>query len=287
MDRLSRIFLQHLEEKEGCSENTILAYRADLQQFMSVLSAGVKAPTSLELITSESLSAYVTWLMQQGYRPATISRKIAAVRSFLNYLHLVEGVDNTHLVDELQAPPAPRREPRMLSSEETKALLEAPARVDNPRALRDFAILSLLVATGLRAAEAVNLDLDDVDLLQETVFRPPSRDFSVPLGTAAQPLRRYLREGRPFLERSQQEQAFFLNQRGERLSRQGLWLVVKRWAKAADLGGKISPQTLRHTLARNLMDQGKSRKEVQQILGLSSPNVVWMRHRPLPEQELE
>jgi integrase/recombinase XerD len=156
-------------------------------------------------------------------------------------------------------------------------LLAAPARQRTPRGLRDAAILALLYATGMRASEAVSLRVEDIDLGRGLVFRRHSdgeEDQLLPLGAAVEPLRRYLDEGRALLARNPDVPSLFLNQRGKHLSRQGLWLVIKRWAAACGLEAAISPHTLRHTVAQHLLDSGKTRRSVQEFLGLSSPNTL-------------
>ncbi len=277
-------FLTHLDENRGCAENTIQAYRADLQQFSQVVLVSEAGPVTPDMLNSDTLSAYVRWLMEQGYRPATVSRKIAAVRSFLNFLRDIEGISHPQYVDELASPPSPRREPRMLSQEELETLLKAPSRFDNPRAIRDRAILGFILATGFRAGEVIQLRLEDVDLSRKVVYQPQSRDRPIPLGSAEEPMRIYVTKSRPHMVRIPRETAFFLNQRGKRFTRQGLWLVVKRWAEIAGLGSDVSPKTLRHTLIKNLLDLGKTRREVQQFLGLSSPNAIWIG-RKMPRLE--
>ena len=270
-------FLNYIREERSCAQNTIQAYRTDLEQLNRVISARKGEPASLGSLTAESLSDYVHWLMQQGYEVTTVSRKIAAVRSFINYLNTYEGKVEPGLSEELRSPPNPRRQPHTLSREETIALLEAPAKFDHPRALRDRAILELLYATGFRAAEVVNLRLEDVNLNRREVYLSSSTDAPIPLGAATVAMHHYLKRGRPHLVRKPQVQTFFLNQRGQKFSRQGLWLVVKRWAAVAGLSHDVSPQTVRNTLIQNLLSEGKTRKEVQQFLRLSSPNAIWIR----------
>jgi integrase/recombinase XerD len=266
-------FLSWLENHRGSAGNTLLAYRADLRQFEGVFESNGEA-LDPAAVSSGQVGKYVAWLAQQGYRPATVSRKMAAIRSFLSYLHQQEGLPDGQLLAELRPGPAPRRRPRVLDPREVGALLALPGRQESPRALRDAAILAMLYATGLRAADLVALRLSDVDLEAGRLLRPNPDEGRLPLGLATDSLRRYLTRGRPQLARSADELSLFLNQRGRRLSRQGLWLVVKRWAKASGLGTDVSPHTLRHTLAHHLLSEGKSRREVQLRLGLSSPNAI-------------
>src|SRR3990170_6996928 len=248
-------FLVYLRDVRGSSANTLLAYRADLRQFVAVLGPRVDRPEDLR---QGALADYVAWLGHQGYRPATISRKMAAVRSFLDYLHTANVLTDPTLRAVLRPPRAPRPRPRVLTADELQALLAAPAKQDSPRSLRDSAILALLSSTGLRAAEVVALTIDEVDLERGWVGRPQNPEPQLPLGRALKPMRRYVVDGRPHLTRRADERSLFLNQRGDRLSRQGLWLVVKRWTTRAGLGGDLSPHSLRHTLAHHLLQEGRS-----------------------------
>lgn len=272
MERSIQDFLERLRNERGAAENTLLAYYTDLDQFRRVLAArGIREP---EELTAVSLESYVRWLHTQGYRPSTISRKMAAARSYLEFIGSGSGVRGEMLRQVLRAPANPRAEPRTLSSEELERLLSAPLKRKSAGAMRDGAILSVLYETAFRAAEIVSLQLGDLNLEGASLLKPPERHerFSIP--RSVEPLRRYLQEGRPQLSKQPGEQTLFLNQRGNGLSRQGLWLVVKRWASAADLGDDLSPQTLRHTRAQDLLRAGRTRREVQAFLGLSSPNAI-------------
>lgn len=267
-------FLKFLREQRGSADNTILAYRSDLQQMDQVVSRGETGDVAPQTLDRQKLRRYVDWLSARGYRPATVARKMAAVRSFLDYLgSQAEGVPSD-LMLELQAPPAVRRRPRVLSKDEVDRLLSAPAKGESPRGLRDAAILGLLYVTGLRAAEAVALRLDEVDLGGGVIRRADSQGPVLKLGESLKALRRYVEDGRPQLSSNANERALFLNQRGHSLSRQGLWLVVKRWAQAIGLGQDVSPYSLRHSLAHHMLNEGHTRREVQEQLGLSSPNVL-------------
>ena len=274
MDEAIARFLSYLQVRLGRTGNTVLAYRADLRQFHQAVAEGLGKGAAPDGLTAEAVAIYLTWLTSRGYRPATLSRKMAAVRAFLEYLREVEGVGGASLADGLHPPPAPRHRPRLLAQEEIARLLESSAAVATPRGMRDAAVLAILYATGMRAADAVGLQLSDIDLDRGQVWRPPHRQQPLPLGEAAAPVRRYLEQGRPQLVRNPEVRSVFLNQRGQELSRQGLWLVVKRWAEAAGLGDDVSPHSLRHALAQHLLIQGKSRREVQQFLGLRSPNAI-------------
>jgi integrase/recombinase XerD len=281
MEDANRRFLAYLEQERGCAENTILAYQADLNQFRQVILTGRNIGTTPEALTGDHLKSYVNWLNKQGYQPTTVSRKIASVRSFLAYMISHEKLPALHLLKQVPSPSSPRRKPRVLSKKELNALLKAPSKIDSPRAKRDHAILSLLYATGLRAAEVIDINIGDVNVNQGVILPLGNRSRTIALGPASMPVRTYAKDSRPHLARNPQVQAFFLNQRGQRLSRQGLWLVVKRWSAEAGLSDDISPHTLRHTMVRDLLVRGKSRQEIQKLLGLSSPSAIWSRKKLL------
>ncbi len=268
--------------------NTVQAYQADLRQLSRLYATRLGRVPVLTDLTAESLDGYLDWLIQQSYRPATVARKTAAVRSFLDYLGREGGPVVPPAAAVLRVPPTQRPARRVLSHDEIASLLGAPASATTPRGLRDAAVLGVLYATGMRATEIVNLRVEDVDLARGLAFRrgaAAAEDQSLPLGAAVEPLRRYLREGRPLLVREPDEPALFLNQRGQRLSRQGLWLVIRRWASASGLADDVSPHTLRRSLAQHLLDSGQSRRQVQTLLGLSSPNALTRpeSESPVPE----
>jgi integrase/recombinase XerD len=267
-------FLSYLKHDKGAAENTLLAYSTDVRQFEQVLSASAGSPVSPEELKPTMVANYARWLDGQGYRPATVSRKMAASRAFLIYLEQQEGAISSSTYAVLHPPPAPRTRPHTLSREQVYSLVEAPAQTGTPRALRDAAILGLLYVGGLRASEAVESNMQNIDLGDGTYLRNEGDPVAVNLGIALDPMQLYLRAGRPYLIKDEKEQALFLNLRGKRLSRQGLWLVVKRWAAAEGFGSEISPHTLRHSLIRHLLDDGKSKRDIQQMLGLSSPNAI-------------
>lgn len=274
MDAAIERFLDYLENVQNRAKNTILAYGADLRQMNQVLTEQSDGPVTPGMISEELLAEYVSWLTNQGYQPSTVSRKMAAVRSFLEYLSAQEQRADAGLLASLQPPPTPKRQPRVLTRDEVEKLVGAPRGSDSPRGIRDAALLSLLYATGMRAAEVVGLDVQDVDIFSGRIQKDTADIDSLPLGLAYEPLRRYLREGRPQLLRDSGERALFLNQRGQGLSRQGLWLVVKKWAKETELGEDVSPHTLRHSKAYHMLQRGKSRREVQRVLGLASPSAI-------------
>ncbi len=262
-------FLRYLRVERGYSENTIAAYRRDLRQFVArSREAGL---TTWEALTEPILDAYLEALSERGYRATTIARKVSAVRSFLHHLFR-EGVIAETLADWLHQPRVGRRLPHALTEEEVHRLLEAVSGT-TPIALRDAALLQLLYATGMRASEAIALTVDDVDLAEGTVrcIGKGNKERLIPLyERAAESLRRYVEEGRPLLLRGRDEPHLFLSRRGQQLTRQGLWYIVRRCVITAGLDGRVTPHTLRHTFATHLLEGGADLRDVQHFLGHNS-----------------
>ncbi|MEE9513264.1 MAG: tyrosine-type recombinase/integrase [Anaerolineales bacterium] len=279
MRRSIRQYLNELQNEHNASVHTITAYGTDLDQFYSVLASYLGIPLAPEALTPSAIIHYVDWLRAQGYRPATVSRKLAAARSYLEFLSGQGLKDVNRFRELLKGPALGRTQPRTLSKQELDRLLLAPRKHISPGAIRDAAILSLLYETGLRATDVVRLRVTDVDLDKARIRRPPDRTQWLVIPESIALLQKYLSDGRPHFVRNIVENVLFLNQRGQGLSRQGLWLVVKRWAAASELEGSLSPHTLRHSRASHMLDEGSSRREVQTLLGLSSPNAVRIHRR--------
>lgn len=261
-------FLSHISEQKGYSENTLAAYQNDLTQFAAYLEG---QSAGWEAIGRNTLMGYIMFMKsEQEYAASTVARKVAAIKSFFHYL-----VETGQLQDDptatLDSPKVRKRLPKAISPDEMERLLSEPARDQTPKALRDRALLELLYATGLRVTELVSLNVDDVSLASSTVrvVRPRGRhERIIPIHERAiGPTQDYLERGRVQLLRDPEETALFLNHRGQRLTRQGLWLIVKRYVRETGLMEEVTPHTLRHTFAAHLLDKKAELEYVQQILG--------------------
>jgi integrase/recombinase XerD len=262
-------FLAYLELERGLSRNTLEAYRSDLMQFGAWLAE--RDLSAVEAGHAE-LSAFLAALAagKEG-RPAaatTIQRKVACLRSFYRHLRREELV-HADPTKDLRAPKRSQRLPQVLTRDEVAHLLGQPAGGD-PGALRDRALLELMYACGLRASEAIELEVRDVDL-EAGVLRARgkgSKERLVPVGSRAlDALRLWLERGRPKLVGLGEESRLFVNQRGGGLTRQGLYKIVQRHAKTAGLDDRMSPHTLRHTFATHLLAGGCDLRSVQEMLG--------------------
>ena len=268
------LFIRYLEIEKGRSKNTLVAYKNDLGQFIAVLRKRIEGPLHPEDLSHELINIFHHWLNEKNYQPSTVNRKWSAVRSFLDFLNWEGLLTATNLLDNLETQSVERSLPIVLSRDEIDRLIAAPTGKDNPLARRDAAILALMYFTGMRASDIVSLTLDELDLERGLVRSPWSPTSVISILATIDPIRDYFFNGRPHLARVSEERALFLNPRGSGLTRQGLWLIVRRWVEKLDIGVKVTPHTLRHSLAKHLLDSGWSLKEVQQKLGLKSPNSI-------------
>jgi integrase/recombinase XerD len=262
-------FLAYLELERGLSRNTLNAYRTDLLQFGSFLAEhGADALSLGPGEVSEFLAELATGNGRTPCSAATIHRKAACLRSFYKHLRR-EGLVASDPTAALAAPRRSRKLPHVLNYAEVQKLLAAP-RGSGPTALRDRALLEVMYACGLRASETIGLELPDVDLRRGFLRArgKGSKERLVPLGAkAVAAVNSYLRGGRPKLVGEREEPKLFVNFRGGSLTRQGLYKIVQKHARAAGLEGKMSPHTLRHTFATHLLAGGCDLRAVQEMLG--------------------
>ncbi|MBN2006390.1 MAG: site-specific tyrosine recombinase XerD [Anaerolineae bacterium] len=262
-----RRFLNYIQFERGYSGNTLAAYENDLNQLSRfVQAAGLER---WEALTPALLDDFVVMLQKRKLSAATVSRKVAAARSFINFL-FSEGVLPSDLANWLHQPKVAKRLPHTLLQEEVEQLLHIASLEQTPLGLRDRALLELLYATGMRASEVIQLQMDDVDLDTGAIrcVGKGDKERLIPLHQMVQEvLRRYLEDGRLFLLRDAAEKTLFVNRSGKPLTRQGLWFLVQNYAQAAGLGDRVTPHTLRHSFATHLLDGGAELREVQQFLG--------------------
>jgi integrase/recombinase XerD len=263
-------FLAYLEFERGLSRNTLEAYRSDLLQFGAYLG---RQGTDVLGAEHGDLAGFLSELAEGSdarapVAPATLQRKAACLRSFYRHLRREAILDRDPTAD-LRAPRKSQRLPQVLSRGEVGKLLGAP-RGTEPAALRDRALLELMYACGLRASEATSLEVGDLDL-KIGVLRARgkgSKERLVPIGReAVAATRAYLARGRPALVGLRDESLLFVNRRGTGLTRQGLYKIVQRHARAVGLEGRMSPHTLRHSFATHLLAGGCDLRSLQEMLG--------------------
>ena len=268
-------FLDYVAVERGLSQNTLEAYRRDLARYATFLrDRGVSSPA---LAGEPQISAFVAHLSEseyapgKAYRPSSVARSLAAVRSFHRFL-VREGDADVDPAEGVARPKVPRTLPRPLSVEEVASLVAAPGD-GAPVRLRDRAILETLYGAGLRISELVGLDVDDVDLDEGSVraVGKGAKERVVPLGRyGVGALEAYLVRGRPALASFRTRGALFLNQRGGRLTRQGCTNIIKAMARRAGIRKRVTPHILRHSFATHLLEGGADVRVVQELLGHSS-----------------
>jgi len=256
-------FLQYLAREKGYSQNTVAAYRNDLTQMAAFITAE-QAKDSIKSY-DELLKSYLLKLREKRYSAATTARKVASARSFFKFM-VDSGRMRGNPTENLPAPHVSRHSLRFLSSSEYERLLAEAARLPTPEARRDVVMLEFLYATGLRISELVSLNVADIDFEQKRVHINSGRQAPFDQGLSMV-LGNFLRNDRLDLLYDEAEQALFLNRRGKRLTRQGFWQIIKDYASRAGLGGRVTPQTLRHTFARHKLQDGADLHQLQQLLG--------------------
>lgn len=299
-------FLVALAHEDGYARNTVAAYRNDLSQLIGYLGHREPPPATWADVTAADLAAFVDSLRsmkivkrsgeEKPVAPSTIARKVAALKSFFSYL-AIKNIIPHDPSGGLEAPRVAKRTPKTMTSDEVERLLAAPGTGNSPKTLRDRALLELLYATGVRVSELVSFKIDDVNLA-EKMMRVRSEDGerqrSVPMSDkAAECLQLYLERGRPhFVKSSGNQAALFLNQRGQQLTRQGMWLIIKEYATRAGLNYEVTPHMLRHSFAAHMLQNNKATlSEVQRYLGHAniSTTQIYVQPQPpapLPEPEV-
>ncbi len=270
MDEQLLAFLDYLQEEYNYSNNTTAAYKNDLSQFVSFLHNGrYSSIRTWNDVTPVIVHDYVEFMKSQPYASSSVARKVAAVKSFFNYLHEQNEIEDNPTT-QVDSPKVKKRLPQTLTFQEVDRLLAAPTQKRTPKNLRDTALLNVLYSTGMRVTEVVSLQIEDIDLEHSLLFCPGKDESSRKLPFDAhtqQILMMYLDEGRPYLVKDKEEKALFLNHRGQQLTRQGLWLIIKAYAKQAELKTSVTPHTLRHSFAAHKLHSGSDLQEVQKLLG--------------------
>jgi integrase/recombinase XerD len=270
-------FLIYIRTIKGFSENTVQAYSNDLEQLCGYIEPNRGKAIDWQSTTTRNLSDYLVFLREQGnqgkpYANATLARKIAAIKSYFTYLY-EENVVVEDATQGLSSPKVGRSLPSPLSIAQVDVLLQQPLKKAAKESKRDKAMLELLYASGMRVTELVSLNIEDVRL-EESLVRclgKGTKERLIPLyPEAARATEDYVANHRLKLVKRNGEKALFLNLRGERLTRQGFWLILKGYARQAEIGTTITPHTLRHSFATHMLRGGAALRHVQELLGHSS-----------------
>ena len=265
-------FLNYLRVEKGFSNNTTMAYNNDLSQ-LATFAGGAASKKGImpgwDGFSRQDMLSYLLELKDRNYAVTTVARKVAAAKSFFSFL-TSEGKMKANPMDNISSPKVGKALPETLTLQQVRELLSQPAKESSPEARRDKAMLELLYASGMRVSELVNLNLGDVDTASGFVrpFGKGKKERMVPIYPgAARSVDEYVKEVRPRYVHNGAERALFVNQRGERLTRQGLWQILKGYARQAGMEHRVTPHTLRHSFATHMLNGGADLRSVQELLG--------------------
>lgn len=276
MEEQLNLFFGFLENEKKVSLNTLQSYKRDLKQFENYLGT---IEGKYNELTNDGIKDYIKYMQEQGKKTSTISRGLAAIRSFYQYETKNKQVEKDP-TEGIQSPKIEKRVPSVLTSSEVALLLEQPKNVDL-KGTRDKAMLEFAYATGMRVTEIISLNVEDINLEEEYVIcKNGARERTIPLGKICKKaLQEYLEDARNAMIKSDDEQALFVNVNGKRLTRQGFWKIIKYYKEQAHIDKDITPHVLRHSFATHLLQNGADLKAIQAMLGHSdiSSTQVYMQ----------
>ena len=260
-------FTEYLRNEKKSSENTVLSYARDLKGFGRFMKeSGVLDPAK---VNRTNVMAYVYELQKQNKAGATVSRNIASIRSFFQFLQR-KGLVSENPAADLELPKVEKKVPEILSLDKVELLLEQPSGEED-KEVRDKAMLELLYATGIRVTELISLKVEDINLPLEYIrCGSDTKSRIIPIGAQAKfSLRRYLEKVRENMVLRPDEEVLFVNCNGKPMTRQGFWKIIKAYAKKAGIDEDITPHMLRHSFAAHLIENGADLRSVQEMLGHS------------------
>ena len=294
MNTKIKSFLYYLTTEKGSSKNTTEAYKNDLNGFANFVKKNqvIDNLDTIEIsqITKKSIEDYVKWLNSREYSRATVARKIAALKSFVNFLVETGDLIKSPILD-IESPKTIKSLPKPLLAKEVDAILTAAKDNSSTEGYRDSAMLSLMYWTGLRVSELIALNIDNLYLSENEpylrCYGKGDRERTIPIpDQALENLKYYLREIRHNFVRNNSELGVFVNMRGERLTRQGYWLILKAYVKKAGIASNVTPHTLRHSYATHLLRGGASIRAVQELLGHANVSTTQI-YTQLANQDLK
>ena len=266
MEKQIKLFLEFLKNDKRLSENTLQSYHRDITQFETYLNKNNKDYLKIE---EEDIREYLDNLNELNKKTSTVSRNLASIRSFYQFLIRTKNVTEDP-TEKISSPKIEKKAPSILTSQEVELLLEQPSNVDL-KGIRDKAMLEFAYATGMRVTEIISLDIDNVDL--ETGFvtcKTGAKQRSIPLGSLSLvALKDYVENARPVIIKDDKTKSLFVNINGKRLTRQGFWKIVKYYKEQAHITKDITPHVLRHSFATHLLQNGADLKSIQTMLGHS------------------
>ena len=276
MEKQIKLFLEFLENDKELSSNTLQSYKRDITQYQEYID---KNGLNYLKIDNENIDKYFENLKAMNKKTSTISRNLATIRSFYQFLLRTKKIKKDPTIG-VQSPKVEKKVPSILTSKEVELLLEQPKNIDL-KGIRDKAMLEFAYATGMRVTEIISLNITDVNLEQSyVVCNAGTKKRNIPLGSLSlKALRDYIEKARPILIKDESVKALFVNINGKRLTRQGFWKIVKFYKEQAHITKEITPHVLRHSFATHLLQNGADLKAIQSMLGHSdiSSTQVYMQ----------
>ena len=273
-------FLDFLKNEKKSSSNTIQSYRRDIVYYEKYVNENQIDYLKVE---EKDIKEYMNYLKEEGSKASSISRHLASIRSFYQFL-VKQKLIKKDPTAKIPSPKLEKRKPEVLSSEEVEQLLSQPKNVDL-KGTRDKAMLEFAYATGMRVTEIIDLNISDVEIENEAVVcKSNKKTRTIPLGKVCMKnLKEYIEDARPVLIKDEDEQALFVNINGKRLTRQGFWKIVKYYKEQAHIEKDITPHVLRHSFATHLLQNGADLRAIQTMLGHSdiSSTQVYMQFKDI------
>lgn len=259
-------FLDFLQKDKKLSDNTLQSYNRDIKLYCNYLEENNLDPVKTG---EKELAKYLETLKENGKAVSTVSRNLASLRSFYQYLYRTKVVSEDPTVN-LESPKIERKLPKVLTSEQVELLLDQPKCVDL-KGYRDKAMLELVYATGIRVTELISMNVSDVNIENGYIkCAGKTKERIIPIGTLAiNALKEYMDKSRNILLKDENDQALFVNVNGQRLTRQGFWKILKQYKTQANIDVDITPHTLRHSFAVHLLENGAELRAIQEMLGHS------------------
>ena len=276
MEKQVKLFLEFLQNDKKVSDNTLQSYRRDIVYYNKYLESN---KMNYVKVKEEDIKAYLEHLQEIGKKSSTVSRNLASIRSFYQFLVRNKKAKQDP-TNNIQSPKVEKKAPSVLTAQEVELLLNQPKDVDL-KGTRDKAMLEFAYATGMRVTEIISLNIDNVNLEEGYVScKTGSKERNIPLGKMSlKALKEYVEEARPVLIKDEKVKALFVNINGQRLTRQGFWKIVKFYKEQAHITKDITPHVLRHSFATHLLQNGADLKAIQTMLGHSdiSSTQVYMQ----------
>ena len=276
MEKQIKFFLEFIQNEKKLSDNTLQSYRRDILQYEDYVE---KNRLNYAKVKEDDIRKYLEYLHGIGKKTSTISRSLASIRSFYQFLLRVRKIKKDP-TEKIESPKIEKKAPSVLTAKEVELLLEQPKDIDL-KGTRDKAMLEFAYATGMRVTEIISLNIDDVNLEEGyVVCKNGNKQRNIPLGTISlNALKEYITDARKVMIKNEKEQSLFVNVNGGRLTRQGFWKIVKYYKEQAHIEKDITPHVLRHSFATHLLQNGADLKSIQTMLGHSdiSSTQVYMQ----------